>query len=178
MRRTEIDASKNSVKHTAEFVVPRSIPTTFSARTSNAVTLALQAGAAFLQRRRVPANALELDDLQQCCFVAWRCDMLLAGKVDIIVHVNRRSSDGAHADVFSNLLSARRRAAASETQFRVHILSILHPLKFPVSVRSSVVKLVKEQKRPTSQGFGRSGSERGCRRAFARVRGSSTPRES
>ena len=88
--------AKNSVKHTAEFVVPRSIPTTFSARTFNAVTLALQAGAAFLQRRRVPANALDLDDLQQCCFVAWRCNMLLAGKVDIIVHVNRRSSDGAH----------------------------------------------------------------------------------
>lgn len=48
-------------------------------------------------------------------------------------------------------------------------IEYFHPLKFPE--RSSVVKLVKEQKRPTSQGFGCSGCEPGCRLAFARVRG-------
>jgi len=47
-------------------------------------------------------------------------------------------------------------------------IEYFHPLKFPE--RSSVVKLVKEQKRPTSQGFG-CGCEPGCRLTFARVRG-------
>ncbi len=134
---------KNSVKLTAEFVVPRSIPTTFSARTSNPVTLALQVGAAFLQRRRVPANVLELDDLQQYFFVAWRCDMLLAGKVDIIVHVNRRSSDGARRRFLEpSFRPAARGGVGNSVQSAYTEYS--YPLKFPVSVRSSVVKIVKK----------------------------------
>lgn len=91
---------------TAEFVVPRSIPTTFSARTSTPVTLALLTGAAFLREMRVPANALDLDDLQQHCFLLCCCKMLLAEKVDIIVHASQRRTD-AGARCFSNLLSKR-----------------------------------------------------------------------